>query len=106
MDPQDQRDPQYQTVLEEIAGRLGPGDGKPFADVNPLHGLLWRPETGGWRLYQGSDYLEGSWAVVGSMRELPNGDHLLWVQMGASLVRYEDGAKTTITTYSKSSSWH
>jgi hypothetical protein len=109
MDQQPQTDPGQQTVLEEIASRLGQGVDRPFAHVDLLYGYLFRPESGRWRLYlpASPDYLEGSEADMGAMRTFltPSGDTLLWVRVGADLVTFQDGERSAMVKPVPTTSW-
>lgn len=110
MDQQSQMDPQQQTVLEEIASRLGPGVDRPFAPVDLLHGYLFRPAAGRWRFYHpaSADYVEGSDADVGAMRSFltPKGDTLVWVRVGADLIKFENGEQSAMSKPLPTTSWH
>jgi hypothetical protein len=100
-----------ETLLEEIGRRLGPGQYRPFVDVDVLFGYLYRPEEGRWRLYRSldsADYLEGSDKDLGAMRDFltPTGDTMLWVRDGAELVRFKGGVEGAVYLRAESTSWH
>lgn len=109
MDLQSQTEPGQQTVLEEIASRLGQGVDRPFAPVDLFYGYLLRPESGRWRLYlpASPDYLEGSEADMGAMRTFltPSGDTLLWVRVGADLVTFQNGELSAMVKPPTTTSW-
>ncbi|HJR54265.1 MAG TPA: hypothetical protein VJ982_11200 [Gemmatimonadota bacterium] len=100
-----------QSVLEEIAGKLGSGAGKPFPDVDQIHGFLYRPEAGVWRLYReldSSDYIQGADADVGAMRTFLTfeSDTLVWLRPGAEVDIFVGGELSRGDVPASSSSWH
>jgi hypothetical protein len=104
-------DPRDPTVIDEIASRLGPGDGTPFTLVDTLCGYLWRPSNSRWRLYRAldsSDYVEGDNKHVGPMKNVDStrGDTIVYVKLGAPLSRYQNGQLTTVTARQDVTSWH
>jgi hypothetical protein len=105
-------DPRDPTVIDEIASRLGPGDGTPFTLVDTLYGYLWRPEERGrWRLYRAldsDDYVEGDTKDVGKMVDMKStrGDTVVYVRLGASLSLYQNGQLTAAAARQDVTSWH
>ena len=109
MNPQSHLETGQPSVLEEIASRLEPVVGRPFPPVNLLHGYLFRPEPGRWRLYifNSADYIEGTDADIGAMRSFLtlNGDTLVWAREEATLTGFLNGEQVMAKppTYT---TWH
>ena len=102
---------QGQSVLEEIIEKLGAGTDKPFPDVDLIHGFLFRPQAGFWRLYRELDsgeYIEGQDADVGAMRTFLTfeSDTLVWLRAGAEVDLFENGHLSRGDVPANSSPWH
>ncbi len=99
------------SVLEEINQKLGQGVGKPFPNLDLIHGYLFRPEEGVWRLYReldSSDYIQGVDADVGAMRTFLTfeSDTLVWLRSGAEVDLFVDGEASRAAVPPGSSPWH